>query len=175
MKNIILIGYRCTGKTSVGKKAAEKLGLPFLDTDEVITREAQMSVEEIVRAGGWPLFRRREKEAIRSLSSLKGAVIATGGGTFEEPENCEALRGKGLFVWLTADGQTIVERMRSDGKCDGQRPPLSGEGLEAEVAEMTRKREPVYRGLADMMIDTSHKRINEIANEIVRFIWEQGI
>jgi shikimate kinase len=175
MKNIILIGYRCTGKTSVGKKAAEKLGLPFLDTDEVIIREAQMSVEEIVRAGGWPLFRRKEKEAIMSLSSLEGAVIATGGGTFEDPENYEALRGTGLFVWLTADGQTIVERMRSDGECDGQRPPLSGEGLEAEVAEMTRKREPVYRGLADMMIDTSHKRINEIANEIVRFIQEQEI
>ena len=134
-----------------------------------------MSVEEIVRAGGWPLFRRKEKETIRSLSSLKGAVIATGGGAFEDPENRNVLRGKGLFVWLTADGQTIVERMRSDGKCDGQRPPLSGEGLEAEVAAMTRKREPVYRGLADMMIDTSHKRIDEIANEIVRFIREQGI
>ncbi len=175
MKNIILIGYRCTGKTSVGKKVAEKLGLPFLDTDEVITREAQMSVEEIVRAGGWPLFRRKEKEAIMSLSSLEGAVIATGGGTFEDPENCAALRGKGLFVWLAADQKILLERMRSDVKHDGQRPPLSGEGLEAEVTAMTRKREPVYRGLADMMIDTSHKRIDEIANEIVRFIREQGI
>ena len=175
MKNIILIGYRCTGKTSVGKKVAGKLAVPFLDTDEVITRETGMSVDEIVRAGGWPLFRRKETEAIRSLSSLKGSVIATGGGAFEDPENRNVLRGKGLFVWLTADGQTIVERMRSDGKCDGHRPPLSGDGLEAEVAAMTRKREPVYRGLADMMIDTSHKRIDEIANEIVRFIREQGI
>ncbi len=175
MKNIILIGYRCTGKTSVGRRLAEKLGLPFLDTDELITREARMSVEEIVRAGGWPLFRRKEKETIRSLSSLKGTVIATGGGAFEDPENCEALRGTGLFVWLVADQKILLERMRSDGECGGQRPSLSGKGLEAEVAAMTRKREPVYRGLADIVIDTSEKEIDAIGNEIVRFIREQGI
>ena len=172
MKNIILIGYRCTGKTAVGKRLAEKLALPFLDTDELITREAKMSVEEIVRVGGWPLFRSREQETIRSLSSLEGAVIATGGGAFEDPVNREILRKDGLFVWLTADVKTIVDRMRSDEKSDGQRPPLSSNGMEAEVAAMTRKRGPVYRGLAHVRIDTSEKGIDAIADEVLGFIQE---
>ena len=174
MKNIILIGYRCTGKTSVGKRLSERLDLPFLDTDDLITREAGMSVGEIVREGGWPLFRLKEKEVIGWLSSMEGSIIAPGGGAFEDPENREALRDNGLFVWLTADVKTIMERMLADRKSGDQRPPLSAGDLEAETALIIKRREPVYRQLAALTIDTSKKGIDEIADEICDFIKYQG-
>jgi shikimate kinase len=169
MKNIILIGYRCTGKTSVGKELSRRLGLPLLDTDELITREAGMSVGEIVREGGWPFFRRMEKEAIGRLSSLEGGIIAPGGGALEDPENREALRDNGLFVWLTADVKTIMGRMLADRKSSDQRPPLSDGDLEAETARIMKRREPVYRQLAALAIDTSKKGIDATVDEICNF------
>ena len=87
MKNIILIGYRCTGKTTVGKKLSERLGLPFIDTDGLVMLDTGMSVDEIVREGGWPLFRRKEREVIEGLLSAEGTIIAPGGGALEEHRN----------------------------------------------------------------------------------------
>lgn len=170
MKNIILIGYRCTGKTSVGKELARRLDLPFIDTDDLIVKEAGMPVDEIVRRGGWPLFREKENEVIRGLSSVEGTVIAPGGGALEDPENREILKQNGLLVWLTADPETIVERMRSDRKSHGQRPSLSGDDPAAEVAAMVQEREPVYRRLADLTIDTSHRGIGPVADTICDFL-----
>ncbi|MBW2651003.1 MAG: shikimate kinase, partial [Deltaproteobacteria bacterium] len=106
MKNIILIGYRCTGKTSVGEKLSERLGLPFFDTDDLIVERAGMSISKIVENGGWNLFRKKEKETIKGLSLMNKNIIATGGGVFENQENGEALKRNGLFVWLTADVKT---------------------------------------------------------------------
>jgi shikimate kinase len=170
MKNIILIGYRCTGKTSIGKKLSERLDLPIFDTDDLITREAGMSVGEIVQEGGWPLFRRKEKEVIGRLSSMEGSIIAPGGGAFEDPENREALRDKGLFVWLTADVKTIMDRMLADRKSSDQRPPLSDGDLETQAAMTLKRREPAYRQLATLVIDTSQKGIDAIADEICDFL-----
>ena len=78
MKNVILIGYRCTGKTSVGKILSERLGLSLFDTDDLITREAGMSVGEIVQEGGWPLFRKKEKDVIGRLSSMERLASRSG-------------------------------------------------------------------------------------------------
>ncbi|OPX37226.1 MAG: hypothetical protein B1H13_13145, partial [Desulfobacteraceae bacterium 4484_190.3] len=111
MKNIVLIGYRCTGKTSAGKKLSERLGLPFFDTDDLIVERAGMPINKIVEKGGWDLFRKKEREVIRKLSAMNKNIIATGGGAFENQENREALKKNGLFVWLTADVETIMERM----------------------------------------------------------------
>lgn len=170
MKNIILIGYRCTGKTTVGKKLSERLGLPFIDTDGLVMLDTGMSVDEIVREGGWPLFRRKEREVIEGLLSAEGTIIAPGGGALEEPRNRSTLRKNGLFVWLSADVEIIVERMRSDRKNTDQRPPLSEGDMETEVTALIRKREPVYRELADLFIDTSHKGIDDIADDIQGFL-----
>ena len=170
MKNIILIGYRCTGKSSVGEKLSERLDLPFFDTDDLIVRKAGMSIGEIVRKGGWALFRRQEKDVIRWLSLMEGTIIAPGGGAFEDPENREAMRDKGLFVWLTADVKTIMERMLADRKSSDQRPPLSDGDLEAQTALIMQEREPVYRQLAALAIDTSQKGIDSITDAICDFL-----
>ncbi len=170
MKNIILTGYRCTGKTGVGKRLSERLKLPFYDTDEIIIEKAGMSITEIVKKGGWDEFRLREKEAIKELGLNRNCIIATGGGAFETLENREVLKNNSLFIWLSADVKTIVKRMRSDQKSMSHRPSLSHDDLVTECSVILEKREPVYRELADLIIDTSDKGIDKVADEICRFL-----
>ena len=170
MKNIILTGYRCTGKTEVGKRLSERLKLPFYDTDETIIKKAGMPITEIVKKGGWDEFRLKEKEAIKELGLSGNCIIATGGGAFETLENREVLKSNGLFVWLSADVKTIVKRMRSDQKNMNHRPPLSHDDLATECSVILGKREPVYRELADLIIDTSDKGINKVVDEICIFL-----
>jgi shikimate kinase len=164
--NIILIGYRCTGKTSVGKRISERLHIPFYDADELIQEHTGKTIKEIVDEGGWEAFRKEEKAVIIGLSSSEDAVISVGGGAVMDPENRETLKRSGLFLWLTADVGTIVERMKNDRTGDEQRPPLSSDGLEREISEVLEQRTPIYRQLADFTIDTSGKEIDAIANEV---------
>jgi shikimate kinase len=164
---IVLIGYRCTGKTSVGKRLAERLGTPFYDTDELIQSKTGKTIREMVDSEGWDAFRARERTIIQQLPSSADAVIAAGGGTVMDPENRKALKHKGRCVWLMADVKTIVKRMQSDRASVAQRPPLSTDGLEQETAVILETRWPIYQGMADCTLDTSGKGIDAIAGEIL--------
>jgi shikimate kinase len=166
MMNIVLIGYRCTGKTSVGRRMSERLHIPFYDTDELIKEHTGKTIKEIVDHGGWEAFRTEEKAIIRGLPSSEYAVISVGGGAVMDAENREALKRSGLFFWLTADVGTIVERMKDDRTGDERRPPLSSSGLEREISEILMQRTPTYRQLADFTIDTTGKEIEAIADEV---------
>jgi shikimate kinase len=163
---IILIGYRCTGKTSVGKRIAERLGMPFCDTDELIQAEAGMTIAEIIAAGGWEAFRQRERAIINTLPSSSWEIIAVGGGAVMDAENRRVLKQLGSCVWLTADVKTIVERMRADQDSDAKRPPLSRDGLEEETLVILRERTPLYEALADFVVATIGKQIDVIADEV---------
>ena len=164
--HIILIGYRGTGKTSVGRKLAEKLKLPFYDTDQMIIDRIGKTIKEWVEEKGWESFRQEEKAVIRVISSLDCGVIALGGGAVMDPGNREVLRQKGLIVWLTADVQTIIKRMKSDPDNKDNRPPLSEKDWENETQELLTQRSPVYQGLADFSIDTDGKNIEGVTEEI---------
>ena len=118
--NIILTGYRCTGKSSAGRRLSARLGRPLFDTDDLILHRTGKTVEQIVAAGGWPAFRDAERAVIRNLSLLDGGVIATGGGALMDPRNVAYLRGNGLFVWLMADPATIAGKA---GEGPGRRQP----------------------------------------------------
>jgi shikimate kinase len=170
MKNIVLMGYRCTGKSSVGMKIAERLRMHFFDTDHLIVEQSHMSIRELVNEGGWSLFRRKEKDVIRKLASTVRSVIATGGGAFEDPENGECLKRNGLVIWLHADADTVIKRMESDRMSIHQRPSLSADDLYTEVITTMEKREPAYRRIADFTIDTSTKSIGSIVDEICTFV-----
>lgn len=163
---IVLIGYRCTGKTAVGKRIAERLGLPFYDTDELIQGQSGKTVREIVDEGGWDAFRAAEKAIVKQLPTLGDAVIAAGGGAPMDAENKEALRRAGFCIWLTADLRTIVERMQNDQVNAAQRPPLSDDGLEKETAKILEVRRPIYQEVADCIIDTAHKGIDAVVDEV---------
>ena len=94
-RNLVLIGYRATGKTSVGAELARMLHRPFVDLDQVLVAEAGQSVAEIVARGGWEEFRRREKDLVERYRHRRGQVLATGGGVVLDPENVRALRENG--------------------------------------------------------------------------------
>ena len=173
--HIILIGYRGTGKSSVGKKLAAKLQLPFYDTDELIEAESGRSILEMVAEQGWPYFRQREREIIRKLACAHKSVIATGGGVVMDEENTDILKKHGILIWLHADLKTIVERIQSDLRSKTQRPSFSNNDIFEETEEVLEKRIPVYSRLADLSTDTTVKNVDEIVNVICQFLNKTGM
>lgn len=168
--HVILIGYRGTGKSAVGKKLAEKLKAPFYDTDDLIERGAARSIRDVVAEKGWAHFRERESKIIRKLAVLQGGVVATGGGAVLDQGNCDILKEHGLLIWLTADMMTMVERIRNDAASGERRPPfLHDEALREEEAVL-KERLPIYRELADFSIDTTGKSIDEIVEAVCQFL-----
>lgn len=170
---IILIGYRCTGKTTVGKGLAERLGIPFIDTDLLVEKATGKTIREMTEAKGWPFFREKEREAIKSLTSLGKSVIAPGGGAVMDAENAALLKKEGILIWLVADEKTILERMLADAASASQRPRFSSQELREEIRDSLSVRTPVYRRLADFSVDTDALSIDEIIDPICRFLAEQ--
>ena len=167
--NFILIGYRASGKTSVGRRLAGLLQRPFYDTDALIRQQTGKTVKEIVLAGGWPAFRDAEKTVIAGLAGQEGAVIALGGGAVLDPANVEVLKPRSLFIWLQAGKETIQERLRGDGVNAEQRPPLPLPG-NGDDEEILRQRTPVYGAVADLVVDTSGRSIEAVADGIMAAI-----
>ncbi len=170
--NIVLIGYRASGKTSVGRELARILDRPFFDSDRMIFAKTGRSIGEIVETGGWLAFREMEKTVIADLSGLDGVVIALGGGAVMDPDNVAMLESQGRFVWLQADARVLARRMSDDRNGRAQRPALTGAGVLAEIDEVLSKRLPVYRDVADIVIDTAGKDPAVIAAEIVAHLEE---
>jgi shikimate kinase len=164
--NIILIGYRASGKTAAGRELARMLDRPFFDTDRMIFGKTGRTIREIVEESGWQAFREVEKTVIWELSGLDGAVIATGGGAVMDPDNVAMLREGGRFVWLQADARILALRMSRDRNGAAQRPSLTGAGTLEEVERVLVKRVPVYRVVADVIVDTAGKDPAGIAEEI---------
>jgi len=173
-EKIILIGYRCTGKTVIGKELARALALPFFDTDELVERRAGKSIGEIVGEEGWPVFRRWEKEVILSLGREGRCVVATGGGAILDAENAFFLKKQGKLIWLYAPMEIIVERLKKDTKSKTKRPFL---GEIHDLTEDTRKamteREPIYRSLADFSLDTSLRDVRGCVETILASLRER--
>jgi len=166
-RNLVLIGYRATGKSSVGAELARILRRVLVDLDQVLVAEAGESVAEIVARGGWEEFRRREKELVGRYSRRGGQVLATGGGVVLDPENVAALRGNGVIIWLTAEPAVIQARLEGDRPSQEFRPSLTGGGTVDEVLEVLKFREPLYRRAAQLIINTSQQSILQVVQEIL--------
>jgi shikimate kinase len=170
MPHIFLIGYRCTGKTSVGRRLASERHLPFYDTDvQVVTRTGK-TIREWVQGKGWDAFRQAEKSVIREIPSWSAGVVALGGGAVLDLDNRETIKKNGAIVWLTAHVRTIRERMRGDALTEDQRPPLSEADWETEILGTLAVRTPIYQALADLQIDTQGKTIDAVVEEILRVL-----
>jgi len=167
-QNLVLIGYRATGKTSVGTRLARILGRSFVDLDELLVHEAGKSIAEMVAESGWQEFRRREKELVARFRHRRGLVLATGGGVVLDPENVRALRENGIIVWLTADPATIQARLSRDRPGEESRPSLTGRDTVAEVLEVLRQREPLYRAAAQIIIDTTGRSVAQVVEEVLK-------
>jgi shikimate kinase len=172
--NVVLMGYRGTGKTSVGRLLAIKLERPFFDSDELVKVSSGESVREMVAGKGWDFFRRVEKQIVAELSGKDGCIVALGGGAVLDEENVRNLKERGVFIWLEAEAQTIAERLNGDGKTGEQRPSLTGKDPDEEIRALLKTREPLYAKIADCRVDTSDRNVEEVAAEIFRILCERA-
>lgn len=165
MKNIILIGFMGTGKTSVGKCLARELNLKFIDTDDLIEKEAGICINEIFAKFGEEYFRRLESKVIAEVSSDENMIIATGGGAVINPANLLALKKNGILVCLTASIDAILSRVGSGD----ERPLISGGDKREKISNILKSREPFYKK-ADVIVDTTTKSIKEVVEEILKIV-----
>ena len=172
--NIYLIGYRCTGKTSVGRMLAEQLGWRFLDTDQYIVEKAGRSLSEMVAQHGWNFFRQKEKQALSKLNDHDQLVLATGGGIIMDPANLAILKDdKNFVIWLQADAEIIYHRMKEDEQSDAFRPALTESPLFREIQELLAERTPYYESAADLAVNTDTLALNEACGLILKQIKER--
>jgi len=162
--NVVLIGYRGTGKSTVGKIVAARLGRALVSTDAEIVKRAGHGIPEIVAQHGWDYFRDLESQVCRDLSDGDELVIDTGGGAILRAENVERLKRHGSVFWLTASVDTIMKRIGRDT----QRPSLTGtKSFVDEVQDVLRDRTPKYEAAADHVISTDGRSVVQITDEII--------
>ncbi len=164
-KNIVLIGFMGTGKTSVGKILARKLNRLVIDADEVIEAKTRRKIGDIFEKEGEPYFRALEKETIGDISRKEGVVITTGGGAVLDPANLEALKKNGWIVALMAEPTTILRRV----KRTLSRPLLKGENVLSRIEELLRKRKPLYEQ-SDFQCATDGRTAAQVAECILSLL-----
>jgi shikimate kinase len=166
-QNIILVGPRCTGKTTAGRLLAARLGWPFADVDDRIEAAAGQSIADIFATEGEAGFRTREAAALEELCARSGCVIATGGGAILRETNRRLMKARGFVVWLTAAPETLWHRLRADPATAARRPNLTPAGGEDEVKALLAAREPLYREVADFVSPTDALSPEAVADAIL--------
>ena len=168
-RNIVLVGFMGSGKTSVGRELAKRLGWSFVDTDELIERMAGKSVPAIFQEDGEPYFRDLESEAIRVAVGCPRAVLATGGGAVLRAENMALLKACGLVVLLDAEPEELYRRVVEEGS----RPLLEVPDPLARIRELLEFRRPYY-AQADLRVDTTGRTVDEVVEQILE-AWERHV
>ncbi|MBU1194868.1 MAG: shikimate kinase [Proteobacteria bacterium] len=162
--NIILIGYRGTGKSVVGEIVAKKLGMTCIGMDSNIVKAADMSIPQIVQTSGWTKFRDLETLETLKIQHMDNVVVDTGGGVIEREENRDILKKSGRVFWLTASVGTIVDRIQDDT----QRPALvDGKTFTEEVAQVLESRISKYKAACEFEINTDILTPEQIADQII--------
>ena len=168
--NLFLIGYRCTGKSSVGRSLSEKLGWAFIDTDSLLVTEQRMSIKEIVGAYGWESFRQMEHVILKNVCTSDGQVVATGGGVVLNEDNVMLMQKSGKIIWLKARFGTIKARMLQDKDSQAFRPALTLSDSILEIEETLSARKPFYKSAMDLFVDTDDLTIRAITDSIMEKI-----
>ncbi len=165
--NIVLIGYRGTGKSEVAAILSGSLAMEKIGTDQEIVMKTGLSIPEIVSRYGWEKFRDLESQIASEVSKLDHRIIDTGGGIIERPENMAALKKKGAIFWLKASVPVIIKRIQSTT----DRPALTpGQTFVDEVSKVLNNRIPRYQAAARYEINTDERTPQEVAEEVVR-LW----
>ena len=165
--NIVLIGMRGSGKTTVGKILARKLGRELIEMDELIFRRAGLTIPEIVERYGWSKFRDIEEEITGEVAGRDNIVNAAGGGVVTIEKNIEKLKKSGVLVWLKASVDTLVRRIGEDT----ERPPLISGRTRREDIEITlAERMSLYQKAADLVVDTENQTPEEVADLVMSLL-----
>jgi shikimate kinase len=168
--NIFLIGYRCTGKTTVGRFLAKRLERLFFDTDLELVKEQGINISDIVSKRGWAAFREIEKRVIQCACERDNQVVATGGGAVLDEDNVKRMKDSGVIVWLKADINTIEKRIIEDNTTRDFRPSLTSKGSVEEVRETLLTRNPFYERAMDFFVDTDFMDIEAVCVTIIQKI-----
>jgi shikimate kinase len=165
--NLVLIGYRGSGKSTVGRRLADRLKMRFVDTDDLIEERQGNPISDIVKSHGWGHFRKLERDTIEEISKEDHLIIAPGGGAVLDTDNVKALRENGFIIWLKADKQTLLKRMNQDPGTNTRRPTLTGKGTSEELKEVMSLREPMYERASKIQIDTSTLDVEAVVENIL--------
>ncbi|MBU4305887.1 MAG: shikimate kinase [Candidatus Omnitrophica bacterium] len=169
MRNIALVGFMGTGKTTIARNLAQRLDTEYVDLDALIEQKEQMEIINIFKEKGEPYFRKIEKEVVREMASRQGLIIACGGGVVLDEENIRNLKENGVIICLSARPEIIIERT----KAYSHRPLLNVSGPQARIQELLRLRAPFYRR-ADYTVDTSDLSVEEVTAKILDWINNVG-
>jgi len=148
--NLILIGPMGAGKTCIGRRVAERFGLAFIDADQAIVDDVGTSIPAIFENLGEAGFRAHEKRVLNDLLQGNGQLVSTGGGSVLDADNRQCIRQRGFVVYLRVSVQSQLQRLQKDKT----RPLLQRPDREQVLADMAALRDPLYRDLADLIIDT---------------------
>lgn len=173
--NVVLIGFRGSGKTTVGKSLAERLQREFIDCDSWIEKLTGLTIREIFEQHGESHFRTLESQAIGELSAMDGKVIATGGGAALKYQNMQVFkRNGGKIFFLEVGAETAFVRIQGDETTRARRPALTDKDPFTEVKEQIELRRPYYLKGADVTVATDGRAIEEVVKEILKHVQESG-
>ena len=169
MKNLVLIGFRGTGKSTLSQELSQRLKRKRISTDEVAAERAGMSISDFVSQHGWAEFRRIEAECIADLRGSENLILDSGGGVVENPENMSLLGEHGIIIWVHASLEDVLKRLMGTVH-DAQRPLLSQGDLRSDITENYTRREPMYKRYAAFTVNTSTHTIEECCAAIEKIL-----
>jgi shikimate kinase len=162
--SVFMVGLMGSGKTSVGKVLARLLGKVFFDSDHEIERATGVRIQEIFEVEGEPGFRTREKKMIADLAQRDNILLATGGGAVLAPENRAELKAHGTVIYLRAPVKALLRRTQRDRN----RPLLQVADPAAKLRELYDQRDPLYREVAHLIVDTGNQSVRALAEQIIK-------
>jgi shikimate kinase len=165
MKNIVLIGFMGSGKTTVATRLARKLGMKYVSTDNMIEKREKRTINEIFTRSGEDYFRGVETEAVREACAMEGVVVDAGGGAVLRDENIAAMKSGGVLICLTAAPEAIMKRT---GKYK-HRPLLNVEDPKRKIRDLLARRAPFY-AKADHCVDTGKLTVRQTIEEIMKIV-----
>ena len=162
-KNIFLIGFMGSGKTSVSLQLSDMTGLKKQEMDQILTQREKMTVAEIFERKGEPYFREQETVLLKQFGGGDPQIISCGGGVAMKEENVGIMRESGTVVCLTASADVLYERVKDSR----ERPILNGNMSVEYIQQLMEARRPFYEAAADVIVDTSHMRIDQVAEAVL--------
>jgi shikimate kinase len=174
MTNVVLVGFRCAGKSTVGRLVADRLRREFVDCDEYIEGRTHLTIREIFDIAGEGHFRKLEGDAIAEVSRQDNRVIATGGGAVLRYRNIRNLKRHGIVFFLEVQADTAFQRLAGDPSSTSRRPSLTNQDPLTEIKQQVEYRRPYYRDAADHVVMTDGRPPEDIVNEIMKVLKERG-